>query len=103
MGARGRIGIGLSYWPAGHIGWRNRSLEPIPGLLIRLQFRAMYSVLAAKEKLKYGLAISLSYPIGEEGGIILLQMIFTSLRYDKVRWGGGGGQYTVNKTQYLLE
>jgi hypothetical protein len=43
MGARNREEIGLLYRPARlHIGWRNRSLESIPGLLKSLQIRALY-------------------------------------------------------------
>jgi hypothetical protein len=36
----------------------------------------------------YGLAISLAYPSGEEGGVFLVQMIYTCLRC-AYRKGGG--------------
>jgi hypothetical protein len=37
MGARNRVGIRLSYQPAGYIGWRN------PGFLEGLRIRALFS------------------------------------------------------------
>jgi len=41
MGATNQVGIGLSYRPPpGQIGWRNHSLESIPGLHERLKIRA---------------------------------------------------------------
>ncbi len=45
MGARNRVGIGLSYWPArGHKAGVIDSLESILGLLKSLKIRALYSV-----------------------------------------------------------
>ncbi len=43
MGARNRVGIGLSYHPPCYIGWRNRSFESIPGLLKSLKIPSLPS------------------------------------------------------------
>jgi hypothetical protein len=48
MGARNRVGIGLSYWPArGYKAGGIDSLESIFGLLKSLKIRALYSVHAS--------------------------------------------------------
>ncbi len=39
----------------------------------------------------YGMAVSLAYPSGNEGGNFILQMISTCLRYDQRNGGGRGG------------
>jgi hypothetical protein len=46
----------------------------------------------------YGLAISLAYRSGEDGGIFLVQMIYTCRRGAK--GGGGSASYGRNKLRF---
>jgi hypothetical protein len=49
----------------------------------------------------YGLAISLAYPCGEEGGILLVQMISTCLLAAHCRKGGGSATCVLDENGFI--